>query len=52
MAKSADNLTAGAGLAAGVAKWSPDTGETMLKGWARSLAARWATSPDLPWEVR
>ena len=41
-----DNLTAGAGIAAGFAKWSPDTGETISQiGWAPSSVPQWVTSP-------
>lgn len=47
-----DNLTAGAGLAAGFAKWSPDTGETVHDRLATIVGAAMGYEPeDLPWEV-
>ena len=47
-----DNLTAGAGLAAGFAKWSPDTGETIHDRLGAIVGAAMGYEPeDLPWEV-
>ncbi|MFW0153296.1 polyketide synthase Pks13 [Mycobacterium sp. smrl_JER01] len=47
-----DNLTAGAGLAAGFAKWSPDTGETIGQRLGTIVGAAMGYEPeDLPWEV-
>ncbi|MGE2730691.1 polyketide synthase Pks13 [Mycolicibacterium vaccae] len=47
-----DNLTAGAGLAAGFAKWSPDTGETIADRLGAIVGAAMGYAPeDLPWEV-
>ncbi|WP_179471379.1 polyketide synthase Pks13 [Mycolicibacterium vinylchloridicum] len=47
-----DNLTAGAGLAAGFAKWSPDTGETVHDRLAAIVGGAMGYEPeDLPWEV-
>jgi polyketide synthase 13 len=47
-----DNLTAGAGLAAGFAKWSPDTGETIAQRLGAIVGGAMGYEPeDLPWEV-
>jgi polyketide synthase 13 len=47
-----DNLAAGAGLAAGFAKWSPDTGETVHDRLAAIVGGAMGYEPeDLPWEV-
>ncbi|HEX7823702.1 MAG TPA: acyltransferase domain-containing protein, partial [Mycobacterium sp.] len=47
-----DNLTAGAGLAAGFAKWSPDTGETIGQRLGTIVGGAMGYEPeDLPWEV-
>ncbi|MGB7503882.1 MAG: polyketide synthase Pks13, partial [Mycobacterium sp.] len=47
-----DNLTAGAGIAAGFAKWSPDTGETIGDRLGTIVGAAMGYEPeDLPWEV-
>ncbi|AFM19675.1 polyketide synthase family protein [Mycolicibacterium chubuense NBB4] len=47
-----DNLTAGAGLAAGFAKWSPDSGETIADRLGAIVGAAMGYAPeDLPWEV-
>ncbi|BBY64204.1 polyketide synthase [Mycolicibacterium helvum] len=47
-----DNLTAGAGLAAGFAKWSPATGETVHDRLAAIVGgAMGYEAEDLPWEV-
>ncbi|KWX68645.1 polyketide synthase Pks13 [Mycobacterium sp. NAZ190054] len=47
-----DNLTAGAGLAAGFAKWSPDSGETIGQRLGTIVGAAMGYEPeDLPWEV-
>ncbi|EJZ06198.1 polyketide synthase Pks13, partial [Mycolicibacterium vaccae] len=47
-----DNLTAGAGLAAGFAKWSPDSGETIGDRLGAIVGAAMGYEPeDLPWEV-
>jgi len=47
-----DNLTAGAGLAAGFAKWSPDTGETVGQRLGAIVGGAMGYEPeDLPWEV-
>lgn len=47
-----DNLTAGAGLAAGFAKWSPDTGETIGQRLGAIVGGAMGYEPeDLPWEV-
>lgn len=47
-----DNLTAGAGLAAGFAKWSPDTGETISQRLGAIVGGAMGYEPeDLPWEV-
>ncbi|HEY7054603.1 MAG TPA: polyketide synthase Pks13, partial [Mycobacterium sp.] len=47
-----DNLAAGAGLAAGFAKWSPDSGETVGQRLATIVASAMGYEPeDLPWEV-
>ncbi|UXA13316.1 acyltransferase domain-containing protein [Mycobacterium sp. SMC-8] len=47
-----DNLTAGAGLAAGFAKWSPDSGETIGERLGTIVGAAMGYEPeDLPWEV-
>ena len=42
-----DNLTRGANLGAGFAKWSPDSGETSVTGSVRSSAVRWVMSPRI-----
>ncbi|WP_448416131.1 polyketide synthase Pks13 [Mycolicibacterium sp. XJ1819] len=47
-----DNLAAGAGLAAGFAKWSPDSGETVHDRLAAIVGGAMGYEPeDLPWEV-
>jgi polyketide synthase 13 len=47
-----DNLTAGAGLAAGFAKWSADTSETIGQRLGAIVGAAMGYEPeDLPWEV-
>ncbi|MGZ8713210.1 MAG: polyketide synthase Pks13, partial [Mycobacterium sp.] len=47
-----DNLTAGAGLAAGFAKWSPDSGETIGQRLGTIVGSAMGYEPeDLPWEV-
>jgi polyketide synthase 13 len=47
-----DNLTAGAGLAAGFAKWSPDSGETIAQRLGAIVGGAMGYEPeDLPWEV-
>ncbi|MDT5196102.1 MAG: polyketide synthase 13, partial [Mycobacterium sp.] len=47
-----DNLTAGAGLAAGFAKWSPDGGETIGQRLGTIVGGAMGYEPeDLPWEV-
>ncbi|ODQ87092.1 polyketide synthase [Mycolicibacterium flavescens] len=47
-----DNLTAGAGLAAGFAKWSPDSGETIHDRLGAIVGGAMGYEPeDLPWEV-
>ncbi|MCV7176813.1 polyketide synthase Pks13 [Mycolicibacterium sphagni] len=47
-----DNLTAGAGLAAGFAKWSPDSAETVHDRLAAIVGGAMGYEPeDLPWEV-
>ena len=47
-----DNLTAGAGIAAGFAKWSPDSGETIADRLGTIVGAAMGYEPeDLPWEV-
>ena len=47
-----DNLTAGAGLAAGFAKWSPDSGEAVGERLATIVGSAMGYEPeDLPWEV-
>jgi polyketide synthase 13 len=47
-----DNLTAGAGLAASFAKWSPDSGETVGQRLASIVGGAMGYEPeDLPWEV-
>ncbi|HET9874906.1 MAG TPA: thioesterase domain-containing protein, partial [Mycobacterium sp.] len=47
-----DNLTAGAGLAAGFAKWSPDSGETIGQRLGAIVGGAMGYEPeDLPWEV-
>jgi polyketide synthase 13 len=47
-----DNLTIGANLGAGFAKWSPDSGETVGQRLATIVAAAMGYEPeDLPWEV-
>jgi polyketide synthase 13 len=47
-----DNLTAGAGLAAGFAKWSPDSGETIATRLGTIVGSAMGYEPeDLPWEV-
>ncbi|MCB0929354.1 MAG: acyltransferase domain-containing protein [Mycobacterium sp.] len=47
-----DNLTAGAGLAAGFAKWSPDSGETVGARLAAIVGGAMGYEPeDLPREV-
>jgi polyketide synthase 13 len=47
-----DNLTAGAGLAAGFKKWSPDSGETIGQRLGTIVGSAMGYEPeDLPWEV-
>jgi polyketide synthase 13 len=47
-----DNLTQGANLGAGFAKWSPDTGETVHDRLATIVGGAMGYEPeDLPWEV-
>jgi polyketide synthase 13 len=47
-----DNLTAGAGLAASFAKWSPDSGETIGQRLGTIVGSAMGYEPeDLPWEV-
>ncbi len=47
-----DNLTAGAGLAAGFAKWSPESGETVADRLGVIVGGAMGYEPeDLPWEV-
>jgi polyketide synthase 13 len=47
-----DHLTAGAGLAAGFAKWSPDSGETIGQRLGTIVGSAMGYEPeDLPWEV-
>ncbi|MGB3474295.1 MAG: polyketide synthase Pks13 [Mycobacterium sp.] len=47
-----DNLTAGAGLAAGFAKWSPESGETVAERLGAIVGGAMGYEPeDLPWEV-
>src|SRR5882757_536003 len=47
-----DNLTAGAGLAAGFAKWSPDSGEAIGQRLGAIVGGAMGYEPeDLPWEV-
>jgi polyketide synthase 13 len=47
-----DNLTRGANLGAGFAKWSPDTGETVHDRLATIVGGAMGYEPeDLPWEV-
>ena len=47
-----DNLTQGANLGAGFAKWSPDTGETVHDRLAAIVGGAMGYEPeDLPWEV-
>ncbi len=47
-----DNLTAGAGLAAGFEKWTPDSGETIGQRLGTIVGAAMGYEPeDLPWEV-
>ncbi|MGE2737790.1 polyketide synthase Pks13 [Mycolicibacterium vaccae] len=47
-----DNLTAGAGLASGFAKWSPESGETIADRLGAIVGAAMGYEPeDLPWEV-
>ncbi|ANW62334.1 polyketide synthase [Mycobacterium sp. djl-10] len=47
-----DNLTAGAGLAAGFAKWSPETGESIGDRLGAIVGGAMGYEPeDLPWEV-
>nr|WP_197496558.1 polyketide synthase Pks13 [Mycobacterium sp. 1274761.0] len=47
-----DNLTAGAGMGAGFAKWSPDSGETVRDRLAAIVGGAMGYEPeDLPWEV-
>jgi polyketide synthase 13 len=47
-----DNLTKGANLGAGFAKWSPDTGETVHDRLATIVGGAMGYEPeDLPWEV-
>lgn len=48
----ADNLTQGANLGAGFAKWSPDSGETVHDRLATIVGGAMGYEPeDLPWEV-
>ncbi len=47
-----DNLTAGAGLAAGLGKWSPDSPETVRDRLGLIVGSAMGYEPeDLPWEV-
>ena len=47
-----DSLTAGAGIAAGFAKWSPATGETIAQRLGTIVGSAMGYEPeDLPWEV-
>jgi polyketide synthase 13 len=47
-----DNLTAGANLGAGFAKWSPDSGETVGQRLSAIVGGAMGYEPeDLPWEV-
>ncbi|MCV7374876.1 type I polyketide synthase [Mycolicibacterium arabiense] len=47
-----DNLTAGAGLAAGFKKWSPESGETIGERLGTIVGSAMGYEPeDLPWEV-
>ncbi|MDR3664234.1 MAG: acyltransferase domain-containing protein, partial [Mycobacterium sp.] len=47
-----DNLTAGAGLAAGFKKWSPESGETIADRLGAIVGGAMGYEPeDLPWEV-
>lgn len=47
-----DNLTAGANLGAGFAKWTPDSGETVHDRLATIVGSAMGYEPeDLPWEV-
>ncbi len=47
-----DNLTAGAGLAANLGKWSPDTGEAVRDRLGLIVGSAMGYEPeDLPWEV-
>jgi polyketide synthase 13 len=47
-----DNLAAGAGLAAGFAKWSPDSEETIGQRLGAIVGSAMGYEPeDLPWEV-
>jgi len=47
-----DNLTAGAGLAAGFAKWSADSGEPIAQRLGTIVGSAMGYEPeDLPWEV-
>jgi polyketide synthase 13 len=47
-----DNLTQGANLGAGFAKWSPDSGETVHDRLATIVGGAMGYEPeDLPWEV-
>ncbi|MEO8815221.1 MAG: polyketide synthase Pks13, partial [Mycobacterium sp.] len=47
-----DNLTAGAGLAASFAKWSPESGETVADRLGAIVGSAMGYEPeDLPWEV-
>ncbi|HEX3288554.1 MAG TPA: polyketide synthase Pks13 [Mycobacterium sp.] len=47
-----DNLTRGANLGAGFAKWSPETGETVHDRLAAIVGGAMGYEPeDLPWEV-
>ncbi len=47
-----DNLTAGAGMGAQFAKWSPDSGETVRERLAAIVGGAMGYEPeDLPWEV-
>ena len=47
-----DNLTAGAGLAAGLGKWSPDSGEAIRDRLGLIVGSAMGYEPeDLPWEV-
>ena len=47
-----DNLTAGAGIAAGFAKWTPDSGESIGQRLGTIVgAAMGYEAEDLPWEV-